>query len=126
MERLRTKVLLCQMPRLLSDIVRSTLGDVDDVDVVGEVEDVAALAAAAQALGASVAICGGPLVEEAAALHALLFARSPLRVIEVAEHGRSASVIELVPRRTALGELSPELLLRIVRPDRHDVGDRAD
>ena len=108
-----TNVLLCHLPRLLSDIVRATFQDADDVELVGEVPELAMLAEAAAAANASVVICGGPCAVDA--LEAVLFAWPALRVIEVEQEGRSASVLELVPSRSPLGELSPELLLRAVR-----------
>ena len=105
---MRTTVLLCPRRMLLFDLVQSMLEEAEDVELV-HVADVRMLAETARSRGASVAICIGPLPDEVA-LEALV-ARPRLRIIELAPQGSSASVLELVPSRRVLGELSRDLLL---------------
>ena len=107
------RVVLADMPRLLSDIVSTVLDGAPDVQlrrttsvvpfVLGDVADHADVVILAE--------------EETPMDHyaQLLFAHPTLRVVAISGDGRDATVYDLRPHRQALGELSSDTLLRAVR-----------
>jgi hypothetical protein len=102
------------MPRLLHDILRQLLADVDEVELVDPPATNAGIVETAAQTHADLVIAteadAGP--REATSL----LARMPTtRALAVSHDGRSGVVYELRPVRRPLGELSAATLRQVVR-----------
>lgn len=96
-------------PGILRDVVVKTLRREPDTSVT-VLSDLAALA-----LRHDIdVVLLGPRAEEDTAVD-VLWARRGIKVLSLEEDGRRASLFELRPHRTPLGELSPDLLLATLR-----------
>jgi hypothetical protein len=116
------RVLLARMPRLLRDILTDRIGAEADMELVGFVEPVEALAARIGESAADVVVVGTE-PEEATPVWREVLARHPYtKLLAIEGVGRTASLYELRPTRTRLGEASPtsvaEWIRRAVRPVR--------
>lgn|GEM_PF-1308531 len=116
------RVVLADMPRMLSDIVSTVLEAEPDVILRRAPPGDAALSLDDAAHDADVVI----LAEEELQLTQyarILHAHPDLRVVAISGDGRDASVHEMRPHRESLGELSSETLLRAVRARSATVGE---
>jgi hypothetical protein len=98
------RVALVGLSGIVADIVRGALAAADDIEVHGElsvVTDVAILDLDSSALIDSPA--------------GLLTDHPLLKVVTVSSNGRVASLYEMRPHRTDLGEVSPQTLVDAVR-----------
>jgi hypothetical protein len=106
---------LLAMPLMLRDIVKTIVTDQPDMEVVGELGLDDDVSNAATETGADFVITS----LEATGLHPsctrLLDARSRVKVLAIGGDGRHAFLYELQPRKHALGELSPDVLVRVIR-----------
>ncbi len=103
------------MPLMLRDIVKTIVTDQPDMEVVAELgidDDVPSVAART---GADFVITS----LENSGLHPsctrLLDAHSRVKVLAIGDDGQHAFLYELQPRRSALGELSPDVLAAVIR-----------
>jgi hypothetical protein len=109
-----TRVLIFPVPRLLHDILRKLLSDVENVEVVECPAGVGGIAEAAARTNADLVIASEQHAEPGAAR--ALLARVPrARALAVSHDGRSAVLYELRPHRRAIGELSVETVRAAVR-----------
>jgi hypothetical protein len=99
------RVLILGLPVMLREVVRETIASEPDVVVVGELPPDAPLADSAASTSAAVVVL--------AAGHPETGTRPPL--VAVADGGGESFLLELRPKRTGLGELSPQELVRAIR-----------
>lgn len=110
----RSHLLLVDMPRMLRDIVVDALSKADDVDVVGEVDGDRAREVV-QTTSVDFVITGR---DDARLAAELLESRPCVKVLAMIDDGRESALYELRPERVALGELSAQRLVAIVREAR--------
>ena len=111
-------MLLADMPRMQSDLVRRMLSREPDMAVLAA-EANAPLVEAIDATAAQVLIVGaggGVSVSDGA----LLRQRPQLTVIALSGDGQSAAVTRLAPQRTVLRDVSVERLVGAIRTAAHD------
>ena len=111
----RVRVLVAGLPRLLREVVEGVVRTQPDLDLV-EVAVAAdagpaALRAAVAASAAEVAIVGLASEAAVATYDDVLFAHPRLRLLALTGDGRAATLYELRPHKTALGDASADLLL---------------
>jgi DNA-binding NarL/FixJ family response regulator len=110
-----TRIVLVNMPRMLREIIRSTLGSDPTCEIVGEYDEHIALEVALDRSRADVVVVSTEVFEPRE-IHAHLLAEaSPLKVLAVRPDASQAFLHELYPRQVVLGELSPERLTAAVR-----------
>jgi DNA-binding NarL/FixJ family response regulator len=110
----RTRIVLIDMPPLLREIVRGTVGREPDLDVVAEHEADVDVRAAAERDDADFVIVGSDASGHAG-VRGLVAADLGFRALELRSDGRESVLYELRPHRVALGEISPETLLETIR-----------
>ena len=111
-----TRIVLVDMPRMLRDIIRTTLADDPTCEIVGEYDEHVALEVALDRSRADVVIVGTQVFAPRE-IHARLLAEaSPLKVLAVRPDASQTFLHEVHSRVVALGELSPERLTAAVRP----------
>jgi DNA-binding NarL/FixJ family response regulator len=111
----RIRVVIADVPRVLRDIISTMLAQEPDIEMLQDVTTLSGLVEPAATEPADVVVVG---LRNAALpdVVAELFERRPtVRVLGIAGDGRHAYLHELRPHRTALGELSPEQLVRVIR-----------
>jgi len=113
----RIRVVLAEMPRMLRDIVQTILAAQPDV-ALATAHGGATLAETLGTLDAAdapdVVILAEPL-PNAEDYASVLYARPRLRLVGISSDGRNAHLYELRPQRIALGALSPDTLVDVVR-----------
>lgn len=110
-----TRVLLAEIPRMLSDIVRRVLAAEPELEVVGPIHDRAGLSDAVARADAEVVIVGIESREELRAYEDLLYAHSRVTLLALQVDGRQALLYTLRPHTELLGELSPAGLIEAIR-----------
>ena len=133
----RARILVAGLSDLLASIVVRHVQERDELDLVRVVspgpathaagptglEAVESLSRAVSELRPQVLVVGGPLADVPAVL--ALVERSPhLTILAIQDDGEVASLWELWPRRTGLGELSPDELAVAVATRATTWGDR--
>jgi DNA-binding NarL/FixJ family response regulator len=113
-----TRILLIDMPRMLREIIESTLASEPDMDVVGAVAVEEALAATVDGADADVIVVGAAARELVDRCRRVMATRPLVKVLAVASDARSATLYELEPATHALGELSPRELADAIRRSR--------
>ncbi len=111
----RIRILLVEMPRLLSDIIAETVKSQYDMELVGELANRAGLLAAVDRMGVDVVVVRVNDSELPFEFESLLATHSFIRVLGVAEDGRRSFLYELRPQMTLLGEVSPLELVEAIR-----------
>jgi DNA-binding NarL/FixJ family response regulator len=110
-----TRVLIEDGPQILREIVGATVSAQPDMEIVGIVEGAATLLKMLARVEVDVVILGLGGAELPIEIDEV-FERHPLiRVLRIANGGRSAYLHELRPHRQALGEMSPERLVEVIR-----------
>jgi hypothetical protein len=116
-----SKIVLFDLPRITREIIEQAVGAEPDMVIVDGFAADASLADAslADAVGRSepdFVISGRDY--EFAEVCAVLDERPRLRVLTVVEDGREATLYELRPTRTPLGEVSPQTIVEAIRGTR--------
>lgn len=113
------RVLIIDLPGVLSEIVRETVGREDDMIVAGEVTGDVALDRAIDEARADVVIlqAGHPTLADSASVSVLDGKAPALRLLAVSDDGRESFLYALKPVRIPLGELSPSRLVTAIRSD---------
>jgi DNA-binding NarL/FixJ family response regulator len=106
---------LVSAPKIMLDIIGSALLTEPGIEIVGEVADGGDLLAAAADRQADVIIDATRGDSELARYEDLLWSRPATKVVAVADDGRRATLLELVLKRTPLGELGPHDLGPLIR-----------
>jgi len=111
----RARVALVDLPRLLREIVERAVAGQPDMEIA-ELRAGGDLSDALRAARADVVVSGAD--HDYDELRDLLDRRPRLKVLTVADDGREATLYELRPARTQLGEVSPETIVEAIRSAR--------
>jgi DNA-binding NarL/FixJ family response regulator len=114
-ETQRAKILIVEIPALLREIIEEIIAGERDIEVVGELRDHAGVVALAERTDATFVIAGLTHPELDSVYRDLLAERPSTRVLAVRREGRQSTLYELRPHAETLGELSPEMLLTVIR-----------
>jgi hypothetical protein len=112
------RILLAAMPRMMHDIVETAIRSQPDMLVVGVMGAMAtsgALSDAIQRAKPDVVILGPQTDGVRPTCEALLLEHPHVRLLEVADDGRGATLCELRPYRVTLGDVSLEGLMGAIR-----------
>jgi hypothetical protein len=109
------RIVLAGLPRMLAEILTAALDDEPDVELVGKPPDLEALKAMVARHEVDVVILGLSDDALSPAQFQLFDADARVRILALEQQGRSASLYELRPYRTMLGEGSPQELMQTVR-----------
>lgn len=115
----RIRVVLAEIPPMLSDIVRETVANETDMAVVAEFGERSALLAALATNGGDVVIFGTSDPDESAVPCNLLGASPRVKVLMLEIKGLRAVIYELRPHKKSLGDVSPQRLVQAIRWRRH-------
>ena len=113
--RRRARILIVEIPSLLREIIGEIIADEDDMEVVGELRDHTGVVELAERTEATFVIAGLTHPELDSVYRDLLAGRPSTRVLAVRREGRLSTLYELRPHAETLGELSPEMLLTVIR-----------
>jgi DNA-binding NarL/FixJ family response regulator len=124
-----TRVLVIDMPAILHDIVTDALSRTQELVVVGDVSDeTLPLAPEVERTNPSVVLLGSDHPELAGGRVPVFTGRADLKLLALTADGTEATLYELRPHTTTLGELSPGTLAQALRSaglpgedDRNDV-----
>lgn len=109
------KVAMIGLPRMLRDILLKAFTNASDIKIVGQYHNIAELFDAKATPPVDVIILAGQ-DERLDELSRNFLERQPRsKVIEIAAHGRSTYLMQLLPIRKSLGEVSPMELLTAIR-----------
>jgi len=111
----QTRILLSGLSGMFLDLILGIIDGEADFKVVGAVGEGVELEEAVRQLEPDIVVKGGAVAEGAGDQVGLLFLRRGLKVLEIAEGGRSGVLHELEPRQTRLCELSAQGLLAAIR-----------
>jgi DNA-binding NarL/FixJ family response regulator len=111
----RIRILLAGMPRLLLDMVTDIVALHAEMMVAGKMQDTADIRASAKKTRADVVILNEPAIDPSQNYQELLYSRPHLGVLSITSDRRQFFLHELRPVRTALGEVSPESLVRAIQ-----------
>lgn len=104
------------MPGVLHDIVRATLATQRDIVVVGDVTEVdEPLEDVVRAVDPAVVVLGADHPAAADECHELLSLHSHLKLLALDDDGAQTFLVEMRPKATPLGELSPSTLVSAIR-----------
>lgn len=101
------------MPQLVRDILEQAISTHSDMEVVSE-EDCGS-STPVSSCSPDVIIVGTTAIEESQKMPGLLLRWPKSQVLMITVAGRAAALYELVPHKTALGELSPSELVDVIR-----------
>jgi DNA-binding NarL/FixJ family response regulator len=105
------RVVLLEMPQMMRDILRRTMADQPDIELIDEEPP-----ADSENPATPHVVLVGTEAPAGADKTSMLLARWPrARIIAVEVSGRQASLYELMPYKTELGQLSPSELLEGIR-----------
>jgi len=110
----RIRVLLAKMPALMLDIIHHVVAAEPDMAVVGVVDD-GELPAALRRTRADVVVVGQEAQAERDSYLQLLLGHPHVKVLAIANNGKSGSLYELQPRRVSLGKISARTLTQAIR-----------
>jgi DNA-binding NarL/FixJ family response regulator len=110
----RIRVLLAKMPALMLDIIHHVIAAEPDMAVIGVVDDVD-LPAAVGRTRADVVVVGHDAQAERDSYLQLLLRHPHVKVLAIADNGKSGSLYELQPRRVSLGKISARTLTQAIR-----------
>ena len=111
----RTRILLAEMPRMLSDILTNVLARERDMEVLRVLEKTDTLLRAVEESSADVVIVGLSDTELPRVCGDLVTANPHMKVLAVAGDGRRVFLHELRPHTVPLGEMSPAGLIDAIR-----------
>jgi len=106
---------LAEMPRMMREIVETTVGSEPDMHVVAALEADDSLAEVVARARADVVILALDAGEELRAYDALLYRHPRLHLLAVTEDGRGAVISELRPHHALLADVSPAGLVDAIR-----------
>jgi hypothetical protein len=108
------RVLLMDMPRLLSDMIRGIISSGDSMSVVRAGVPQDAVLGAASKMRADVVIVGNADMSTEHCCE-LLYRRPRLKIIAISTDGRDGLVYELHPRVQAIGDISADSLIAAIK-----------
>ncbi|MEP6732535.1 MAG: hypothetical protein ABJE10_17960 [bacterium] len=113
MERIR--ILLAEVPRMLSEIIESVVEGQEDMSIVGAIDTRDRVLATLETTHADVVIVGLRSAETTTALDPVLYDRPRLKLLAISGDGRSSYLYELKPYCKPLGDVSPSGLVDAIR-----------
>ena len=113
------RIVIAGLPRMLVEILTAALAEEPDVELLGDVPSLNALKRIVGRGEVDVVIMGVSDNELAASHFDLFDADCRVRILALAHEGRNASLYELRPYRTVLGQGSPQELMQTVRAQVH-------
>jgi hypothetical protein len=122
------RIILVGASPLLCDIVKAVVEDEPQLEIVGEFASESTLIGASVVadVDCAVAVIDGS-TDELTRRYAPVIGQHPrMRVVGVVEGGRACVVYELAPRCSAVGELSPDILVRTISGGQPDSPRRPD
>ncbi|MBV9881172.1 MAG: hypothetical protein JO180_11785 [Gemmatirosa sp.] len=113
----RLRIVLAGLPPMLRDIVHHTIGREPDMQVVAELADAAVISLGGLdvAGGVDVVVVGAAPVHDAELAASILYQHARSRVLTIEARGGQAALYELRPYRIALGEVSPQAVVDVLR-----------
>lgn len=102
-------------PRLLAELVARLIDSAPDVEIVGTVPIDDTLMAHARELKADAVVLGAPVDASGDWLDAMLYEFPTVKLLALTPDAHRATLYELRPHRTPLGELSRDRLLDAIR-----------
>jgi DNA-binding NarL/FixJ family response regulator len=102
------------MPALMLDIIHHVVAAEPDMAVIGVVDD-GELPAAVRRARADVVVVGQDAQAERDSYLQLLLRHPHVKVLAIANDGKSGSLYELQPRRVSLGKISARTLTQAIR-----------
>jgi DNA-binding NarL/FixJ family response regulator len=111
----RIRIFVADFPAMLRDILCRLIASTADMEVVGERSEEGDLADGVAESAADVVLLGCEGAEVPRSAVRLLASRPAVKVFGVAVDGEGAFLYELRPHRTAIGEVSPDVLLERIR-----------
>ena len=108
-----SKIVLVDLPRITREIIEQAVGAEPDMQTVDDLADAASLPEAIARSEPDFVISGRDY--EFAEVCSILNRRPRLRMLVVVEDGREATLYELRPTRTPLGEVSPQTIVEAIR-----------
>lgn len=111
-----SKIVLVDLPRITREIVEQAVGAEPDMVIVDGFDAPASLLDAVERGEPDFVISGRDY--EFAEVCAVLDERPHLHVLAVVDDGREATLYELRPTRTPLGEVSPQTIVEAIRGTR--------
>jgi DNA-binding NarL/FixJ family response regulator len=109
------RVLLAEIPRILTDIIKDITASHEDIDVIGERAGFDDLTQTAIRTQADVVVVGKANGSGDDDYCELLRRRPRLKILAISADGRRGFLHELQPRVIPLGELSPNSLIDAIR-----------
>jgi hypothetical protein len=110
------RIVVIGLPQILRDVIRDIVADQPDMEVVGDLPENADPAMIEDLGGNFVAVRAGPSGELPDVGNRLLERRAQgLRILGLSAEGRSGYVYELRPNEVAIGDVSPDRLLKVIR-----------
>jgi DNA-binding NarL/FixJ family response regulator len=110
----RIRVLLAKMPALMLDIIHHVVAAQPDMEVIGVIDE-GDLPAAVGRTRADVVVVGHDPQAERDSYLQLLVRHPHVKVLAIADNGKSGSIYELQPRRISLGKISARSLAQAIR-----------
>jgi DNA-binding NarL/FixJ family response regulator len=111
----QTRILIVAMPRMLHEIVETTLSSQPDMTVTGPVRRKESVAAAARRVRADLVILRESQEGAAATPWQVLNQKPRLKVLAISGDGHRVTRYELRPHQVVIHEISPEHLVDAVR-----------
>ncbi len=109
----KIRVLIREMPRLMRDILESTISTQFDMEIVSE--DIKPPTMSTATIPPDVVIIGATRSEDVRNLSVALLEWPRVQVVMITTDGNESTMYELAPQKTALGEVSPLELIDAIR-----------
>jgi hypothetical protein len=110
------RIVVVGLPQILRDVITDIVAAQADMEVVGELPENADAAMIEDLGGTFVAVRAGPSGELSDIGDRLLERRAHgLRILGLSDEGRRGFLYELRPTAVAIGDVSPERLLNVIR-----------
>jgi hypothetical protein len=110
------RIVVIGLPQILRDVITDIVADQPDMELVGDLPENADPAMIEDLGGTFVAVGAGPSGELPDVCKGLLERQAHgLRILGLSAEGRRGYLYELRPTEVAIGDVSPERLLNVIR-----------
>jgi hypothetical protein len=110
------RIVVIGLPQILRDVITDIVADQPDMELVGDLPENADPAMIEDLGGTFVAVGAGPSGELPDVCKGLLVRQAHgLRILGLSAEGRRGYLYELRPTEVAIGDVSPERLLNVIR-----------
>ncbi len=111
----KIRIFVAMMPRLLREIITGSVTGEDDMEVVGEAFERGELLELLGEQRPDVVVVGCRDPNLTDIWPELLFRHPRIKILAIEEVGRRACLYRLCPEQVSFGEVSPALLLNLIR-----------